>query len=227
MQNADLNSILKQKKIMKLNIKKIIFSTAAAVLFVSSSIAQFGGTIEFTKKVGKMEVNYQYHVSGDNIRVEEVNEGNIDGIQIMDLGKGTIYALSPDRKMYMEVQNKRPAAVLDVNIDKTGKTKTINGVKCEEIIVTSKEKDRKIVYWVASGDYNFFAPMLKTLNRKENQSMFFLQIPGMEKSFPMHSIEYTLSTGDVVSELITNKVTKGKVDATKFAIPSGYTKFEK
>jgi hypothetical protein len=212
---------------MKINIKKLIFSTAAAVLFVSSSIAQFAGTIEFTKKVGKMEVNYQYFISGDNIRVEEVNEGNIDGIQIMDLGKGTIYALSPDRKMYMEVQNKRPAAVISVEVEKTTKTKTINGIKCTEIIVTSKEKDRKIVYWIATGDYNFFSPMLSTLNRKENQSMFFLQIPDMEKSFPMQSIEYTLSTGDVVSELVTNKVTKGKVEATKFQIPSGFTKFEK
>jgi hypothetical protein len=212
---------------MKLNIKKFILSSAAAVLLMASSFAQFDGTIEFTKKVGKMEVNYQYHVSGDNIRVEEVNDGNIDGIQIMDLGKGTIYALSPDRKMYMEVQNKRPAATLSVEVEKTGKTKTINGIKCTEIIVTSKEKDRKIVYWIATGDYSFFSPMLTTLNRKENQSMFFLQIPGMEKSFPMHSIEYTLSTGSVVSELVTNKITKGKVDASKFKVPADYTKFEK
>jgi hypothetical protein len=215
---------------MKLNltIKKAFLPLFLGMSVSLTSIAQFNGTIEFKKVVGKIEVSYKYFVSGDNIRVEEINEnGNIDGIQIMDLKKETIVALSPERKMYMDVPNKRPSTELDVKIDKTGKSKTIMGMKCNEIVVTAEGKDRRIVYWVTDGDYNFFIPMLKTLNRKENQAMFYLQIPGMEGKFPVLSQEYAISTGALVSELSTVSVKKGTVDNGMFKIPSDYSKFER
>ncbi len=79
----------------------------------------------------------------------------------------------------------------------------------------------------ANGEYDFFIPMLKTLNRKENQSMFFLEIPNMEGKFPMMSTETVLSTGKVVSVLTTVNMKKGTVDAEKFELPAGYTKFER
>ena len=213
--------------VMKLNIKKSILSAAAVMLLASSAIAQFNGSIEFTKKVGTIDVNYKYYVSGDNIRIDEINEGVTEGYQLINLKTNEFKGVSPDRKMYMDVPNKRPAAELDVKVEKTGKTKEIQGLKCSEIIVTCADKDRKIVYWVAKGDYDFFAPMLKTLNRKENQSMFFLEIPDMNGSFPMKSTEYTISKGDVVSELTAGKISKSKVDAGKFDIPADYKKFEK
>jgi hypothetical protein len=215
---------------MKLNLmlKKSFLPLFLGMTVSLTSLAQFNGTIEFKKVVGKIEVSYKYFVSGDNIRVEEINEGgNIDGIQIMDLKKETIIALSPERKMYMDVPNKRPSTELDVKIDKTGKSKTIMGMKCNEIVVTAEGKDRRIVYWVTDGDYNFFIPMLKTLNRKENQAMFYLQIPGMEGKFPVLSQEYAISTGALVSELSTVSVKKGTVDGGMFKIPSDYSKFER
>lgn len=212
---------------MKINFKKSILAVASAVLVSASSFAQFAGEIDFTKKVGSIEVNYKYFVSGDNVRVEEINDGAVEGVQLMDLSKGTMLAVSPERKMYMEVPNKRPAAELTVEVSKTGKTKTINGFKCEQIIVTCQDKDRKIDYWVAKGDYNFFIPMLKTLNRKENQSMFYLEIPGMDGYFPMLSTEYTLSNGQVVSELSAGTITKKSVSSDMFAVPAGFSKFEK
>lgn len=212
---------------MKMNFKKSILAVASAILVTATSFAQFAGEIEFMKKVGSIEVHYKYYVSGDNVRVEEITDGAIEGVQLMDLKEGTMLAVSPERKMYMEVPNKRPASDLDVEVNKTGKTKTINGFKCEEIIVTCQDKDRKIVYWVAKGDYDFFIPMLKTLNRKENQSMFFMEIPGMDGYFPMLSVETTLSDGTQVSELTAGKITKKKIANDMFEVPSGFSKFEK
>ena len=145
----------------------------------------------------------------------------------MDLKANTMLAVSPERKMYMEVPNKRPATELTVDIDKTGKTKTVNGAKCEQIIVTCQDKDRKIEYWVAKGDYDFFIPMLNTLNRKENQSMFYLEIPGMEGYFPMVSTETTLSDGQVVSELTAGEISEKKIGSDMFEVPAGFDKFEK
>ncbi|CAG5076745.1 hypothetical protein CRYO30217_00187 [Parvicella tangerina] len=212
---------------MKMNFKKSILAVAAAFMLTATSFAQFGGEIEFTKKVGSIEVHYKYYVSGDNVRVEEITDGKIEGVQLMDLDEGTMLAVSPERKMYMEVPNKRPASDLDVEVDKTGKTKTINGKKCEQIIVTCSDKDRKIEYWVAKGDYDFFIPMLKTLNRKENQSMFFMEIPGMDGYFPMLSTETTLSDGTQVSELTAGKMTEKKLSKDMFEVPAGFSKFEK
>lgn len=212
---------------MRMNFKKSILAVAAAIAVTASSFAQFGGEIEFSKKVGTIEVNYKYFVSGDKVRVEEITDGKVEGVQLMNLKEGTMLAVSPERKMYMEVPNKRPTTELTVDIDKTGKTKTVNGYKCEQIIVTCKDKDRKIEYWVAKGDYNFFIPMLNTLNRKENQSLFFLKIPGMEGYFPMMSTETTLSDGKVVSELSAGKITEKKLAGDMFEVPAGFSKFEK
>jgi len=136
-------------------------------------------------------------------------------------------AVSPERKMYMEVPNKRPKTELDVDVNKTGKTSTVNGEKCEQIIVTCADKDRKIEYWVAKGDYDFFIPMLNTLNRKENQSMFFQEINGMGGYFPMKSTETALSDGTVVSELSAGEIKEKKLDGEMFKVPAGFDKFEK
>lgn len=214
---------------MKINFTKSILGLAAGVLIAPSSFAQFSGAIEFNKTVGTVvNVNYKYYVSGDDIRVEEINsDKEIEGIQLIDLKEEKMISLSPERKMYMETPKKRAAATVNVEVENTKKTKVIESIKCIEYIVTSTEKDRKVVYWIADGEYDFFIPMLKTLNRKENQSMFFLEIPNMEGKFPMMSTETVLSTGKVVSVLTTVNMKKGTVDAEKFELPAGYTKFER
>lgn len=213
---------------MKNNLQKITLSFIATLLLSVYSFAQFEGEIKFDKTVGKVHVSYKYFVKGDNIRVEEVGEdGSIDGIQLMDLKEKKVYALSPERKLYMEAPNRRPASSIAVTVKKTGKTKDILGKSCFETVVTSKEQDRKIVYWITKGDYDFFIPMLQTLNRKERQSMYFLEIEGMAGHFPMLSTEYILSSGEVVSELKTVKVEKKTLKSDTFSIPDGYTKFER
>lgn len=213
---------------MRFNLKKIAFSVFAAGILSFGAQAQFEGIIEFEKNVGSVNVNYRYFVKGDFIRIEEVAEDNsVEGIQLIDLTKKTMYAISPEQKLYMEAPNRRPAGEFEVVVDKTGKTKEINGTKCKEIIVTNNAKDRKIIYWVAKGEYDFFIPMLVALNRKENQSLFFQKIEGIEGFFPILSQEYILSTNRLVSELKTTKVKATTNEASIFEIPSDYRKFER
>jgi len=213
---------------MKTNLKKLALTVLATATLIGSSFAQFKGEIRFTKHTGSFEVEYRYQVKGDKIRVEEIgDEGKVEGIQLMDLKEKKVYALSPERKLYMDAPNRRPANKPNVDIKKTGKSKEILGKKCTEIIVTCKDLDRKIVYWVTKGDFEFFKPMLITLNRKENQSIFFLQIPDMDGYFPMMSTEYALSTGKMISELKATKVESKDIAATRFEIPDGYSKFER
>ncbi len=212
---------------MKNIVSKISLSLLAIGLTVSS-FAQFQGEIKFEKTKGNIHVNYKYYVKGDKVRVEEVSDdGAIDGIQLMDLKENKVYALSPERKLYMEAPNRRPAAELSVDVKKTGKSKEVLGYKCYEYVVTNKAEDRKIVYWITKGEYNFFIPMLKTLNRKEKQAMYYLKIDGVAGHFPMLSTEYILSSGDVVSELKATKVSDKDLKQALFEVPAGYTKFER
>ena len=69
--------------------------------------------------------------------------------------------------------------------------------------------------------------MLETLNRKENQAMYYLEIEGMENHFPMLSTEHVLSTGDVVSTLKAEKIGSKKISPETFIIPKDYGKFER
>ena len=213
---------------MKNNLHKIGLSIVTSFLIASASIAQFEGEIIFEKNVGKIHVIYKYFVKGNDIRIEEVGEdGTIDGIQLMDLETKKTYALSPERKLWFETPNRRPAKTLDVDIKKTKETREILGKKCFEVIVTNKENDRKIIYWITKGDYEFFIPMLETLNRKENQAMYYLEIEGMENHFPMLSTEYALSTGNVISTLKAESVEAKKIASETFVIPKDYGKFER
>jgi hypothetical protein len=213
---------------MKNNLRKFGLSIFATVMIASASLAQFEGEIIFEKNVGKIHVIYKYFVKGNDIRIEEVSEdGTIDGIQLMDLDTKKTSALSPERKLWFETPNRRPAKSLDVDIKKTGKIDIVLGKKCFEVIVTNKAQDRKIVYWITKGDYKFFIPMLETLNRKENQAMYYLEIEGMENHFPMLSTEHVLSTGDVVSTLKAEKIESKTINAETFIIPEDYGKFER
>ena len=213
---------------MKNNLQKVILSIFATVILTTASLAQFEGEIIFEKNVGKIHVIYKYFVNGKDIRIEEVSEdGTIDGIQLMNLDTKKTYALSPERKLWFETPNRRPANSLDVEIRKTGKKKEVLGKKCFEVIVTSKTQDRKIVYWITKGDYKFFIPMLETLNRKENQAMYYLEIEGMENHFPVLSTEHVLSTGDVVSTLKAEQIESKKISPETFIIPKDYGKFER
>ena len=213
---------------MKNNLRKTSLSIFATIMIASASLAQFEGEIVFEKNVGKIHVTYKYFVNGKDIRIEEVGEdGTIDGIQLMDLDAKKTYALSPERKLWFETPNRRPAKSLDVEIKKTGETKEILGKKCFEVVVTNKTQDRKIVYWITKGDYAFFIPMLETLNRKENQAMFYLEAEGMENHFPMLSTEHIISTGAVVSTLTAKKIESKTINPETFIIPKDYGKFER
>lgn len=187
----------------------------------------FEGTIEFTKTTGPVVTNYKYFVKGEHIRIEEINaRGDAQGIMLVDTRDRTVTALSPDRKLYLDVPNMRLPKEVNVEVKKTGEIKELAGYKCEKWVVKSPKEDRVITYWVAADDFNFFVPLLETLNRKDEQAVFFLQIKDAKGVFPMLGVEHKLD-GAEVSRLEVSKVTKGAQKASLFEIPAGYNKFER
>ena len=187
----------------------------------------FEGIIEFTKTMGPVVTNYKYFVKGDHIRIEEISaRGDVQGIMLVDTRDRTVTALSPDRKLYMDVPNMRLPKDVETEVKKTGEMKDLAGYKCEKWVVKSPKEDRVITYWVANDEFSFFVPLLETLNRKDEQAVFFLDIKDATGVFPMLGIENKMD-GAEVSRLEVTKVTKAVQKPALFEIPAGFNKFER
>lgn len=202
--------------------------TAIAFLFGTSAEAQnFEGKIQFTKTIGPVTANYTYFVKNHLVRVEELGEnGEVQGIMIVDSQKNTVTALSPERKMFIDVPNGRQPKEVKVDVNKTTNKKTINGVECTEWIVTCVGDGREAAYWVADGDFHFFVPMLNTLNRKDKLAVYFNLIPEVNGVFPLEGVERKLNGSDI-SHLQVNDITRAAQPNSLFEIPAGYSKFER
>ncbi|MFZ1691877.1 MAG: DUF4412 domain-containing protein [Flavobacteriales bacterium] len=205
------------------------FLPALALTLLSTGLCAqaFEGIIEFTKTTGPVVTGYKYFVKGDFIRIEEVSSrGEVQGIMLVDTRDKTVTALSPERKLYMDVPNTRLPKEVQVQIQKTSDVRDFNNYKCEKWVVKNPKDDRQITYWVAADEFNFFRPLLETLNRKDETALYFLEIKDAKGVFPMLGIEQKLD-GAEVSRLEVSKVTKGPQKSTLFEIPAGYNKFER
>ena len=193
----------------------------------SLNAQSFEGVIEFTKTTGPVVTSYKYYVKGDRVRIEEISaRGEVQGIMLVDTRDKTVTAVSPERKLYMDVPNMRLPKEVETTIQKTTEMKDIAGYKCEKWLVKGPKEDRQLTYWVAADEFNFFVPLLETLNRKDEQAVFFLEIKDGTGVFPMLGVEQKMD-GAEVSRLEVTKVTKGAQKPTLFEIPAGFNKFER
>ncbi|MEZ4738303.1 MAG: DUF4412 domain-containing protein [Flavobacteriales bacterium] len=187
----------------------------------------FEGIIEFTKTTGPVVTNYKYYVKGDRVRIEEISaRGEVQGIMLVDTRDKSVSAISPERKLYMDVPNMRLPKDVATTVQKTNEMRDMAGYKCEKWVVKSGPEDRVITYWVAADAFDFFVPLLETLNRTDEQAVFFLEIKENKGVFPMLGIE-NKGDGAEVSRLEVTKVTKGAQKPSLFEIPAGYNKFER
>jgi len=192
-----------------------------------SSQAQFEGFIEFVKTNGSEATTYKYYVKGSNVRVEELTEeGHITGIMLVDTKSQRAYALNPDRRLYMTVPNGHRMPEVKAEVDNSGTNKKMFEHTCEEITVTSEIDDRMISYWVATDNFDFFIPLLETLNRKDKLALYYQQIEGMEQAFPLIGEERSLD-GTLISKLETVQLTAASVDLSLFSIPEDYSQFDR
>lgn len=211
---------------MKNNLLTLL-SAAFLMLGVNTNAQNFEGKIEFTKTIGPVTANYTYYVKDNFVRVEELGEnGELQGIMIVDSEKNTVTALSPERKMFIEVPNNRAPKEVKVDVNKTSNKKVINGVECTEWIVGCVGDGREAAYWVADGNYHFFVPMLNTLNRKDKLAVYFNLIPDVNGVFPLEGVERKIN-GTEISRLQVNNIAPGSQPDRLFQIPAGYSKFER
>ncbi|MCC7051585.1 MAG: DUF4412 domain-containing protein [Bacteroidia bacterium] len=209
--------------------KKAFFTLALGTFFAQSSYSQgFEGVMDFRKYSPTDTVHYKYYIKDGNVRIEEINrKGELSGIMLVLPKINSVRALNPDRKMYMDVPNNNaPVFKGEPEITKTKLTKDINGIKCTQWRIKSAEEKTEATYWVAKGDYDFFIPMLKTLNRKDKLSYYFLSIPENQGLFPFEGEERSV-TRELKNSVKVDQIAKKKLDNKIFSIPADYKKYEK
>ena len=210
---------------MKKHILVLFLFSAISVI----SIAQpFEGVMDFNKISAVDTIKYRYYVKGNNVRIEEMNKkGVIAGIMLVDLVKGNILALSPDRKMYMEVPAlSKPIITGKVEVHKTSGTKIINGYTCKLWRMRNKAENTEVSYWVAEDKFDFFNGLLKVLNRKDKLSVYFMQAPTVVGAMALEATERNLLR-DFKNAIVTTKIEKKVLDASLFSIPAEYKKYDK
>lgn len=199
---------------------------ASAMLISTASFSQFEGVIKF-EKYKNDTTKYMYHVKGKQVRITEFGtDGSEKGIQLVDLDKKSVIALSPDRKLYMDAANAKDAVLVNPQVTKTTNKKKIAGYDCTEWVAKSDKDNTVISYWVAGDKFDFFAPLLTTLNRKDRLSKYFVEIPDNKGVFTMMGEEKALD-GTVKTTLKVTAVEAKKLDQSLFEIPKGFQKFEK
>jgi hypothetical protein len=212
-------------------IKSTLKLVSVILLLSFNGIAQqaFEGIIEF-KKIGTTDTTYySYIIKGNMVRIDELNSitKRSDGTFLVNLEQKSQITINHERKLYMDKNSPAATPVKgSCDIKKTGNTKTFHGYKCQEVLVTNKEEETKITYYLAEDKFSFFNPLLNILNRRDKSSLYFLKITELSETFPMLSIQ-TDWKGKETAKLEVTKITKKIVDPALFEIPKGYSKFEK
>lgn len=210
--------------------KKILFAFALIGL-TGVSVAQFNGSLEFTYITVKDTTKNVYLVKDKLVKLDQFGKktGTIEGSFIFDLEAGKIRFVNPKRKVWGDHVSETQAIVKGkCEVNKTGNTKTIQGIKCSEYVVKNTTENTVVTYWICNDKFNFFIPMLKLWNRKDKQSIYFHQITGLpEGSMPMLSEEKQISDNKLLTRLEVTKIGKKTPSDSELQVPADYTKFDK
>ncbi len=111
-------------------------------------------SLNLTAGKGKPQV-MDYSIKENSIRIDMTADGQ-SFASIMDLKKMEMMMLMPSEKMYMVMQLKdtvektaKKMEGKEPDIEKTGRTETILGYKCDEYV--TKEKNATTEIWIAEG----------------------------------------------------------------------------
>lgn len=191
----------------------------------------FEGSIRFVQENLEDTLYYTYYVKNRLVRLD-VHENcknceSTDNYMIFDLNGGTITAIKPSRKMYINVPPKPYTANKEQNyqVIKSKNNKKIQGYKCYQWRVKNKVQNTEVAYWVAQDNFNFFEDFLKLWNRSEKHSVYFLQIPETEGFFPLQSEERTVLREQKMTLRVLD-ISKKSLETEIFVIPKEYQPYD-
>jgi hypothetical protein len=217
-----------------------IFAVSTLLLTAVSSYAAdaFEGKISLAMsgdKKGRAQV-MDYSIKGKKLRMDINAEGN-QIATIMDMEKLEMIMLMPEQKMYMVHTIKKPveqavakAGESTAEIEVTGKTETILGYKCSQVLI--KDKSTVTEAWLAEGLAAFQGlgggpgggGGMFGGKKSANEAKWEEALKGKE-GFPLRVISRT-AKGKETFKMEATKVEPGSLSDSLFAPPAGYEKFQ-
>lgn len=207
---------------------KIIF--VGILLVCSSSVlkaSQFNGVIHFQKIDGTDTTLFRYYVKDQYIRIEDINnDGDINGIMLMNTEESTVILLSNSKKVYINVpiSNKKPKK-FNLDIEKTLDEVNVAGITCVLWVATDKTTQNKYEYLVHKNGYFFFNEMLRLLNREEAIANVWLTMEVNDDYFPFIGASYS-STGEMISKIEIINIVEDDLPFEMFIKPDDYQEME-
>lgn len=198
----------------------LIFNISFAEKFSSS----FEGKIILVKESVFDTTYITVLVKGSKARVEEHDKQNRHvSTRLVDLEELTVVALSPERKLFTNVQVGEFPKLNEskLTIRKTDNSKEINGYTCYQWRVRDPERNTEVAYWVVNERFDFFERLIQLLNRTEHSLVLYQVIPDKGGFFPILTEERTLLRKDKL-KIAVLEITETNLNPRQFEIPQGY-----
>jgi hypothetical protein len=213
-----------------------IFAVVALCTAVLGQAAGFEGKLSLSISSGKGQSQVlDYSIKGSSMRIDMTAEGQ-SFANIMDLQKMEMLMLMPSEQMYMVMPIKESldkamdqAVEKDATIEKTGRTETILGYKCDEYVTKDRKSTTEI--WIAQGLGTFmglgnngggmggmFGGKSKAAEGWEAK---FKGKPG----FPLRVVSRDAKSKETF-RMEATKIEPGSLPASLFQPPEGWQKFQ-
>jgi len=206
-----------------------LFLFTSLTVNANSKIQNFEGSINLKREAVYDTLYITILVKGNFVRIDEYERINfIRNSYIVDLEKETVFALSPQQKLFTEVRanNKNQIAEKDTQIVRTGNCMDYNGYKCCQMRVKCRNRDTEIAYWVADENFDFFTTLVKILKKTKVNISLFDYFPEIEGLFPVLIVERTLLRKERMT-LKLDSIQKVILSENSFKIPPDYRKIER
>jgi len=194
-------------------------------------------TLAITDNKGRSH-DLNYSMKGSKVRMDVDAEGHTVAT-IMDMEKLEMLMIMSEQKMYMVMPIKKPIEAAaaksgayegTAEIEVTGKTETILGYKCNQILV--KDKGTVTEMWVAEGLGMFMGlgqqggggGMFGGGHKSANASKWEEALKG-KGGFPLRVIS-TDPKGKESFRMEATKIEPGTLPDSLFVPPAGYQKFQ-
>lgn len=216
-----------------------LFAVGTLLLTAVSSFAAgaFQGKVTQTITDGKgRSHDLNYSIKGSKMRME-VNEQGHQAVIISDMDKLETLILMAEQKMYMVMSIKKPveqavaksSGNANVDIQVTGKTDTILGYKCNQVIITDKSSGAVTETWLAEGLGTFMGLSGGggggPFGGKSAKAAAWEEALKGKVGFPLRVIGHDAKGKDTV-KMETTKLEPGSLPDSLFTPPADYRKFE-
>lgn len=199
----------------------------------------FEGKVTFAMSSGKGRPQaMDYTMKGSRLRMD-INADGHTVSNIMDMEKREMIMLMPEQSMYMVMPMKMPpegakakAMESTAEIEKTGKTETILGYKCHQVLV--KDKGVTTEMWLADGLGTFMGMgnggggggggLFGKRGGGSDQNKWEEALKGVG-GFPLRVISRGTG-GKETFKMEVTKIAPGPQPDSEFAPPEGYQKFQ-